>query len=242
MAAIVTGLIPILHTAVDAATTDYKGRTVWFGFLCIRLVTLFIAEMPWFKLNSDFSCIITKDSICTRACFNQHFDKPVIMAWNYIFILFILTVLVMELFTAHLYSVLAKSSGESKESLGELKIVSDPGNSTAGIKNLDMHQSKNIVFLYLFSIVMRVLVEIWFVYILLYWNMSKLNQGVFLCKSYTTGCPDQECLVSGSAEKSMSIYALLSISVLVIVSHGVFCVHLIGHYLFNTYTVDSYNV
>ncbi|XP_058262578.1 uncharacterized protein LOC131363751 [Hemibagrus wyckioides] len=242
MAAIVTGLIPILHTAVDAATTTYKGRTVWFGFLCIRLVTLFVAEMPWFKLNSDFSCIITKDSMCTRACFNQHFDKPVVMAWNYIFILLILSVLLMELFAAHLYTAFEKSSLENCEKDCELKSASDSGNSTARIVILDMHQSRNALFFYLFNVALRVLVEIWFVYILLYWNLSKLNQGAFICKSTTFGCPDQQCLVSGSAEKSMSIYALLSISLLIIISHCVFCVHLISHYLCNCSTTDSYSV
>ncbi|TSK14734.1 Gap junction beta-3 protein [Bagarius yarrelli] len=241
MAAIVTGLIPILRTAVDTTTT-YKGRTLWFGFLCIRLVTLFVAEMPWFKLNSDFSCVVTKDSVCTRACFNQHFDKPMVMAWNYIFILLILSVLLMELFTAHVHSAFEKSSGEKKECQGELKNSSDLVNNTAGVMMLDMHGSRNAVLFYLFNIAVRVLVEIWFVYVLLYWNLPKLNQGVFICKSYITGCPDQECLVSGSAEKCMSIYALMSISVLVIISHCVFCVHLISHYLCNCFTTNSYSV
>ncbi|KAF7705353.1 gap junction beta-5 protein-like, partial [Silurus meridionalis] len=234
MAAIVTGLIPILRTAVDATTT-YKGRTVWFGFLCIRLVTLFVAEMPWFKLNSDFSCNVTKDGVCTRSCFNQHFDKPVVMAWNYIFILLILSVLLMELFTSQLDSVFEKSPivKPTVDPIDELKISTDPVTNTTEIMFIDMHKSRNIVLFYLFSIMLRILVEFWFVYILLYWNLPKLQQGPFVCKSYTTGCPDQECLVSGSAEKSMSVYALVSISVLVIISNCVFCVHLIGHYLCN---------
>ncbi|KAF4085081.1 hypothetical protein AMELA_G00113230 [Ameiurus melas] len=230
MAAIVTGLIPILRTAVDTTTT-YKGRTVWFGFLCIRLVTLFVAEMPWFKLNSDFSCSITRDNVCTRACFNQHFDKPVVMVWNYIFVLLILSVLIMELFTTHIHSVFEKRTREKKESLGELKSASDPDNNTTAMMILDMHGSRNTVLFYLFSIMLRILVEFWFVYVLLYWNLSKLNQGVFICKSYDTGCPDQECLVSGTAEKRMSIYALVSVSVVGIISNSLFCIHLIGHYL-----------
>ncbi|GAA6110262.1 gap junction beta-3 protein-like [Tachysurus ichikawai] len=235
MAAIVTGLIPILRTAVDATTT-YKGRTVWFGFLCIRLVTLFVAEMPWFKLDSDFSCNVTKDSMCTRSCFNQHFDKPVVMAWNYIFVLLILSVLLMELFTAHLHSVYQKKSSREKngvelESLGELK--SDPGNSTAGVMILDMHASRNAVLFYLFSVMLRIFVEFWFVYVLLYWNLPKLHNSVFICKSSVQGCPDQECLVRSTAEKCMSIYALVSISMLVIISSIGFCVYFIAHYLCN---------
>ncbi|KAM9462465.1 gap junction beta-3 protein-like [Clarias gariepinus] len=244
MAAIVTGLIPILRTAVDATTT-YKGRTVWFGFLCIRLVTLFVAEMPWFKLDSDFSCNITKDSVCTRDCFNQHFDKPVIMAWNYIFVLLILSVLLMELFTSHVYSVFKKKNSREKkevevESLGELKSVPDLNNT--GTMMLDMHGSRNAVLFYLFSVMLRILVEFWFVYVLLYWNLPKLKDSMFICTSNINGCPKQECLVRSLAEKCMSIYALVSISVLVIISSCVFCVYFIGHYLCNSFTKGPQNV
>eukprot|EP00064_Thunnus_orientalis_P001347 superscaffoldBa00000091_g1350 len=55
MAAIVTGLIPIQQTAVDA-TIIYKCRSLWFGLLCIRLVMLFLAELPFTKLDADIAC------------------------------------------------------------------------------------------------------------------------------------------------------------------------------------------
>lgn len=243
MAAIVTGLIPILRTAVDTSTT-YKGRTVWFGFLCIRLVTLFVAQMPWFKLESDFSCNTTSDSICTRACFNHHFDKPVVMAWNYIFVLLVLSVLLMELFTAHVHSVFQKKhskekSGVEVESLGELKSANVPGTPTKVF--LDMHRSRNAVLFYLFSVMLRILVEFWFVYVLLYWNLPKLKQNVFICKINVKGCQNQVCLVRYTAEKCMSIYALASISVLVIIISCIFCVYFIGHYLCNCCTKRTQN-
>lgn len=226
MAAIVTGLIPILRTAVDASAT-YKGRTVWFGFLCIRLVTLFVAEMPWFKLDSDFNCNST-ENICSRACFNRHFDKPAVMAWNFIFILLVMSVLLMELFTAHLYSVFQSKNSKRKnqvelESFAEL--TSTPGEKMI----LDMHGSRNAVLFYLFSVMLRILVEFWFVYVLLVWNLPKLKMDGFLCE--ITGCPVQECVVRATAEKCMSIYALVSISVLVIISSCVFSFYFIFHYL-----------
>ncbi|CAG5908495.1 unnamed protein product [Menidia menidia] len=86
MAAIVTGLIPILRTAVDTTTT-YKCRSVWFGFLCLRLVILFIAQLPFTKLDADFTCNGTRDNICTKSCFNRQFHKPMVVAWNFIFVL-----------------------------------------------------------------------------------------------------------------------------------------------------------
>ncbi|KAI5623281.1 gap junction beta-5 protein-like [Silurus asotus] len=246
MAAIVTGLIPILRTAVDASTT-YKGRTVWFGFLCIRLVTLFVAEMPWFKLDSDFSCNFTKDSVCTKVCFNKHFDKPVVMAWNYIFILLIMSVLLMELFTAHVNSVFQKKNTREKnevelQTLGELKSANDPGSNTTGVMILDMHGSRNAVLFYMFSVILRIVVEFWFVYVLLYWNLPKVDQNTFLCLSDVEGCSYQQCLVRAAAEKRMSIYALVSISILVILSSCGFAIYFIGHYLCNCCTKASKDV
>ncbi|XP_062860027.1 gap junction beta-3 protein [Trichomycterus rosablanca] len=244
MAAIVTGLIPILRTAVDASAT-YKGRTVWFGFLCIRLVTLFVAEMPWFKLDSDFSCNVTGD-LCSRACFNKHFDKPVVMAWNFIFILLIMSVLLMELFTAHVHSVFQKKSSKKNnqvelESLGGLKSANDPASNPSGKMILDMHGSRNAVLFYLLSVMLRIMVELWFVYVLLFWNLPKLTVESFLCTGISR-CPVQECVVRARVEKCMSIYALASISVLVIISSCMFSLYFIFHYLCNCCTQGSSTV
>ncbi|XP_026876456.2 uncharacterized protein LOC113583991 [Electrophorus electricus] len=240
MAAIVTGLIPILRTAVDTTTT-YKGRTVWFGFLCIRLVTLFLAQMPWFKLESDFSCNVTTDGLCTRACFNWHFDKPSVMAWNFLFVLLLLSVLLMEMLTAHLRSIFQKKSAREKSG-GEAESQEEPTGASGFTTNsaglaLDMHRSRKTVIFYLFSVVLRITVEIWFVYVLLYWNLPKLSPTMFLCN--VTGCPKQRCVVRAAAEKCMSIYALLSISALVIIISSAFCVYFIAHYFCNFCTQSS---
>ncbi|KAG9267850.1 uncharacterized protein gjz1 [Astyanax mexicanus] len=231
MAAIVSGLVPLLSAAVETSTT-YKGRTVWFGLLCVRLVTLFVAEMPWFSLERDFSCNDT--GICTKACFNQHFDKPVLMAWNFLFILLLLSVFLMELFTAHVRTVLMKQilrkqKAMEVDSLGELK--STPSVPTKEVMFLDMHGSMYAVLSYLFSMILRIVVEVWFVYILLFWNLPTVRQKSFLCNARNHGCPVLQCLVSATAEKSMSIYAMLSISFLVIVTSCMFCFYFIGHYV-----------
>ncbi|XP_036427630.1 gap junction beta-3 protein [Colossoma macropomum] len=245
MAAIVTGLIPILRTAVDTSTT-YKGRAVWFGFLCVRLVTLFVAEMPWFKLDSDFSCNSTKD-VCTKACFNRHFDKPAVMAWNFLFILLVISVIIMELFTAHVRSVLQKKvvrerKGVEVESLGELKSTSNLAANSGALMILDMHGSIHAVLCYLFSMILRIVVEGCFVYVLLNWNLPKLSQTSFLCNVIDHGCAEQQCVVRATAEKRMSIYALASISILVIIISCLFCLYFIFHYICNCCTRSSNDV
>lgn len=225
MAAIVTGLIPILRTAVDS-TTSYKCRSLWFGFLCIRLVVLFVAELPWFKLDSDFSCNSTRDSICVRACFNQHFDKPVMVAWNFLFVLLVLSVLVMELFTSHLRSVAQKRTSQGGNAADVEAKPADPKAKMV----IDLHRSRSTVVFYLLSVVLRVAVETWFVYVLLSWNLPKIEDGTFECK--TDICPGLHvCLVRAAPEKRMSIYALVSVSSLVIVTSVFFCLYSIAHYL-----------
>ncbi|XP_064779957.1 gap junction beta-5 protein [Oncorhynchus masou masou] len=232
MAAIVTGLIPILRTAVDTTTT-YKCRSLWFGFLCMRLVVLFVAEMPWFKLDSDFSCNTTQD-MCTRSCFNQHFDKPVMVAWNFFFILLIMSVLLMELFASHLRSAAQKRSSRQRKTTGELeaqgKSGSVPESEPPGKMVIDLHKDRGTVGFYLLSTVLRIMVEVWFVYVLLSWNLPKVDEGPFKCKSGI--CPEIHiCLVRAAPEKRMSIYALASVSGLVIVTSVLFCLYSILHYL-----------
>ncbi|XP_066520020.1 gap junction beta-3 protein [Hoplias malabaricus] len=244
MAAIVTGLIPILRTAVDSTTT-YKGRTLSFGFLCIRLVTLFLAEMPWFKLDGDFSCNTTH-VMCTKACFNKHFDRPVIMAWNFLFVLLIISVVIMELFTAHVRSVFQKrivreTKGIEVESLGELKSANHPTINSGSVMILDMHGSKYAVFSYIFSLLLRIIVELCFVYVLLIWNLPKLSQNFYICKVENNKCPLVECVVRAAAEKSMSIFALVFISGLVLIVSCLSCLYFIGHHFCNLWTKQSSN-
>ncbi|XP_051274802.1 uncharacterized protein gjz1 [Dicentrarchus labrax] len=235
MAAIVTGLIPILRTAVDATAT-YKGRSVWFGFLCIRLVILFLAELPFTKLDADFTCNGTIGSICTKACFNRHFHKPMMVAWNFIFVLATLSVLLMELFASHLRSLAQKRNSQGKtdvelESRGKEEaqvVTTDPG----GKMIIDLHRNRGAVGFYLLSVCLRILIEAWFVYVLLSWNLPALDNSPFKCS--TNICSELHvCVVRAAPEKRMSIYALASISGMIIVWSVSFCMYSIAHYLCN---------
>lgn len=232
MAAIVTGLIPILRTAVDA-TTSYKCRSLWFGILCIRLVILFLAELPFSKLASDFSCNGTRDSICVNSCFNELFDKPVVVAWNFIFVLLVISVLLMEVFASHLCSLSQKRSPHLKKDV-ELESQEESPASPTGTKSIkvvDLHKHKKTVAFYLFSIFLRILVEVWFLYVLLSWNLPVLQDRLHRCKSST--CSELlVCVVRAAPEKRMSIYALASISGLNIMSSLTFSVYAVVHYIF----------
>ncbi|KAM6951861.1 gap junction beta-3 protein [Aplochiton taeniatus] len=234
MAALVTGLIPILRTAVDSTTT-YKCRSLWFGFLCIRLVVLFLAELPWFRLDADFSCNATRELVCTRACYNELFNKPVMVTWNFLYVLLVLSVLLMELFSSHLRSMALKKSspnpGIEMEAMGKTAVQAGAGPPAAKMV-IDLHSDKRHVGFYLLSIVLRILVEVLFVYVLLYWNLPTLNETSFKCRSQV--CPELHlCLVRAAPEKRMSIYTLVSISGMVIICSVMFCLYSIAHYICN---------
>ncbi|KAG1954877.1 gap junction beta-5 protein-like [Pimephales promelas] len=159
MAAIVTGLIPILRTAVDS-TTSYKGRTMWFGLLCIRLVTIFLAQGPWRSLNDDFYCN-SSSQFCIRACFNMHFDSSIVMAWHFLFILLVLSVLLMELFSSHLRYSFQKKKGREMASQSEQEDVEgDPTMTVGGRMVIDLHKSKSSVVVYLLTVMVRIAVEL----------------------------------------------------------------------------------
>ncbi|XP_041672039.1 gap junction alpha-3 protein [Cheilinus undulatus] len=234
MAAIVTGLIPILRTAVDATTT-YKCRSLWFGFLSIRLVILFLAELPFTKLDADFTCNGTRDSICTRACFNRHFHKPMMVAWNFIFVLVVISVLLMELFTSHLRSLAQKRRDKAEEeemNAQGKEEAPDVSEDPRGRTVINLHRDRGTVGFYLLSIILRILVETWFVCVLLSWNLPALSDDQFNCS--TTICSQLHvCVVRAAPEKRMSIYALASISGMIIVVSVLFCMYSIAHYLFN---------
>lgn len=236
MAALVTGLIPILKTAVDT-TTSYKCRSLWFGFICVRLVILYLAQLPFSKLASDFSCNTTSDAICVNACFNKLFDKPIAVAWNFIFVLFVLSVLLMEFFISHLYSLSQKRSSQAKkdvelESQGKGKEQS-PALPTATKSSMviDLHKQRRTVAFYLFSILLRILVEVCFLYVLFFWNLPPLEDKFHSCKPSI--CSESfVCIVRANSEKRMSIYALATISGLIIISSVIFSIYAIVHYIF----------
>lgn len=233
MAALITGLIPILRTAVDT-TTSYKCRSLWFGFLCARLVILFLAELPFNKLGSDFSCNST-DIICVNLCFNKHFHKPTAMAWNFIYVLFVLSVLIMELFTSHLCSRYQKRSARAKkdvelDSRGKEESPVSPAEAKSGMV-IDLHSDKGTVGFYLFSIFLRIVVELWFLYVLIFWNLPALSDDAHKCS--TDVCSNLLiCALRAAPEKRMSIYALASISGLIIICSVIFCIYSIAHYIF----------
>lgn len=229
MAALVTGLIPILRTAVDATTT-YKCRSMWFGILCIRLVILFLAQLPFTKLDVDFSC--NTSDICTRACYNNYFDKPMMVSWNFIFMLVVISALIMELFTSYLRSLAVKRSSQAKadvelEARGEAE-AQVTTTDLRGRQVIDFHRHKGAVGIYLLSICLRILVEAWFVYVLFNWNLPAINSE-YECRVHF--CPRSRCVLRASAEKRMSIYALASTSGMVIVLSALFCIYSITHYL-----------
>lgn len=195
---------------------------------------LFLAELPFSKLAFDFSCNST-EVVCVNSCFNEHFHKPMMVVWNFIYVLFVLSVLLMELFTSHLCSLTQKRSVWVKkdmelESQGkeEIPVCATDAKSKMIV---DLHKDRRTVGFYLFSIFLRILVELWFLYVLFFWNLPALSDEHHKCS--TALCSQLHiCVLRAAPEKRMSIYALASISGLIVICSVIFFIYAIVHYIF----------
>jgi len=165
----------------------------------------------------------------------MHFDSSIGMAWHFLFILLVLSVLLMELFSSHLRYSFQKKKGREMASQSEQEDVEgDPTMTVGGRMVIDLHKSKSSVVVYLLTVMVRIAVEVFFVHVLLFWVLPKLNEQSYVCFAQSfQGCSQQQCVVRGVAEKKMSVHGLLFISVLVIITSSVFCLYSIGHYLCN---------
>lgn len=96
---------------------------------------------------------------------------------------------------------------------------------------IDLHRDRGAVGIYLFSITLRILVETWFLYVLLFWNLPGLSDEPYEC--WTALCSQLHvCVVRAAPEKRMSIYALSSISGMNVISSVFFCIYAVAHYIF----------
>ncbi|XP_068099878.1 gap junction beta-3 protein-like isoform X2 [Hyperolius riggenbachi] len=234
--AMVTGLIPILRTAVEA-TTDYTGRTMWFGFAVVRLIALYVSELPWGKLDLDFDCRGNETSeFCRKSCFTNHFNVPVVSLWNSAYVFFVASVLLMELFTSQLRHSLTKAAVKKKGDHTDGPLI---GTWTSDLAHkdlvLDFHRQRTLLVLYLFCIFMRLVGEMFFLYILFWWHLPLVPNDPIECSTYV--CPGPfTCLVRFPAEKRMSLYLLGSLSILLVLACIIFGLYSICHYLYNCYS------
>ncbi|XP_069508059.1 gap junction beta-3 protein-like [Ambystoma mexicanum] len=231
--AMVTGLIPILRSAIEA-TTDYNGRTMWFGFLAVRLVTLYIAEMPWSKVDLDFQCDVNASEFCRKDCFNAHFNIPMVSLWNFTFILFIISVLLMELFASQLRYNLIKAKlkhGAHSENLANPALTGVKSHELA-TKDImiDFHHEKKMLVLYLFCVLLRLIIELGFLYALFFCQLPKVDGAPISCSTQLCTGP-YVCLVRAAVEKRMAIFMLCTISLAIMCTCILFAFYTTCHYL-----------
>ncbi|XP_066433661.1 gap junction beta-1 protein-like [Eleutherodactylus coqui] len=234
--AMVTGLIPILRTALEA-TTDYTGRTMWFGFAVVRLLALYVSELPWSKLDLDFVCRGNESSeFCRKACFSQHFNVPVVSMWNSAYIFFVASLLLMELFTSQLRHNLIKDTVRKKMTQCDGALLG-AWSSELAHKDLvlDFHQQRALLLLYLLCILLRLLGELSFLYMLFWWHLPLVSSDPIHCS--TPLCPGPfMCLLRFPAEKLMSLYLLGSLSAILALVCILFGLYSFFHYLANCRT------
>ncbi|XP_078063396.1 uncharacterized protein gjz1 [Mustelus asterias] len=92
MAAFVAGFSRLASLAVGTLS-GRQGMTLWYGLLGVRLVALIVADRPWATLRDDFICNGSVDAYCWASCFNDHFNFPMDVLWDFSYVLAILPVL-----------------------------------------------------------------------------------------------------------------------------------------------------
>ncbi|KAJ1125516.1 hypothetical protein NDU88_003945 [Pleurodeles waltl] len=229
----VTGLVPIVRAAIEA-TTNYNGRTMWFGCLSVRLITLYIAEIPWNKLDSDFQCNGNVSEFCRKTCFNGHFDIAVVSFWNFILILFLASVLLMDLFASQIHHNLMKSKLKEearRETEGHSGHTGVTSNDQAHEEIfIDFHRQKKLLSLYLLCVILRLLLEIGFMYLLVMYHLPKVAGSPINCSTGLCSGP-YTCLVRGTADKRLSIFMLCTVSGAIIGTSVVFALYSTYHYM-----------
>lgn len=233
--ALVTGLFPIARTIIET-TIDYSGRTLWYGFMGVRLVTLYVAEIPWSKLDLDFQCDVNASEFCRKACFNAHFHLPVLSLWNFTYIPFIISVLLMDLFASqHRHNIIkAKMKKEMRNQTMQKSDLTDLTDVTSHdiAKNdfvINFHLQRKLLCLYLICILLRLALEICFLYVLLIHHLQNVDGSPIKCSSRLCS-GSYNCMVRGAAEKRMSIYMLCTISGAIIGASVIFALYYICHY------------
>uniref|UniRef100_H2ZS38 Connexin N-terminal domain-containing protein n=2 Tax=Latimeria chalumnae TaxID=7897 RepID=H2ZS38_LATCH len=233
MAMLLSGLVPVVRSAIEA-TTHYRGRNLWFSFLGVRLVTLYISHMPWSQLDLDFHCNITENEFCRRVCFDLHFDMSFMMLWNFTFVVFALSVLLMEIFTYQLRHSLWKGHirqvgpVEINGNISLTEVQEHPLASNDMMINF--HKQRSMLAIYMLCVLARAVIEGSFLAVLLLWHLPKVDSSPILCS--TLSCPGPyQCLVRASTEKRMSIYTMASISGSIVVFSFFFMIYSCCHYV-----------
>ncbi|KAG3292703.1 hypothetical protein H1C71_014038 [Ictidomys tridecemlineatus] len=232
-AAVVAGLIPVLHSVAGDKSGYYIGRQLWFGLIAMYGVVVYVVHMPWVHVYEDFWCHGNITYPCLMECFENSYTSPVTGTWYLFYFIFLIFFFLMEFVMAQmrhkqlkLKSVEAAAVGVEEGSMvGIQEHVTRPKKST-----LNFHREKILLLSYLLHFILQTGFQCFFLFILMYRQLPMVTRTTIRCG--TDGCPGPYfCLFRATMEKRMSIYTLITLSFMIIVFCLSFFMYTIYHYM-----------
>uniref|UniRef100_H0Y1X6 Connexin N-terminal domain-containing protein n=1 Tax=Otolemur garnettii TaxID=30611 RepID=H0Y1X6_OTOGA len=233
-AAAVAGLIPVLHSLAGDKSSYYIGRQLWFGLIALYGVVVYVVRMPWAQIHEDFWCHGNITYPCLIECFEKSFRNPVTGTWYFFFFIFTTLFFLMEFLLAQIRHKQVKvksvdlAVGDAEE--GSLVGIQEHIIATKKKSILNFHQEKMLLALYLMYFLLQVGAQCVFLFFLTFQHLPLVKQAIISCT--TSDCPGPYlCLIRATMEKRMSIYTLITLSILIILFCTGFFVYSIHHYL-----------
>nr|XP_015859972.1 uncharacterized protein LOC107402338 [Peromyscus maniculatus bairdii]XP_042129907.1 uncharacterized protein LOC107402338 [Peromyscus maniculatus bairdii]XP_042129908.1 uncharacterized protein LOC107402338 [Peromyscus maniculatus bairdii] len=247
MVALTIAVIPVLHTAAGDQSGYYIGRTLWFGLICLYSLVIYVVQVPWHKIREEFNCLGNSTYPCLVECYEQLFSIPITGMWYYFYFIFIALFFLMEFFIAQIrhkhIKIKMKSMPQESENIAEMEKGSMEAirkQSSSQVLFLNFHQEKKLLYLYLFHSLLQVSIQTVFLCLLTNKHLPIVSQGKTHCS--TNSCATLHCLIRKTAEKRVTIYGLITLSIIIIFLGAGYFLYSIHHYLLQVQSASKIQI
>ncbi|XP_038623909.1 uncharacterized protein LOC119946580 [Tachyglossus aculeatus] len=217
----VGGLEPFIRTMTADPTSYYIGRRLWFCLVGLYVCIVYVGQVSWEDLASDFQCHGDPSAACLAECFESHFNQPVLGVWHLVGFLFLSIFLAMEFLVVQMLH----QQAQGRQGLGpEVPGGDEETGSLTAIQEaslcqkktvINLHQEKTLLATYLAYFLLQLLVQLIFLVVLLQSHRPLVSRGSIWC--HTVHCPGPlRCELMGTAEKLMSVILLATLSGVII--------------------------
>lgn len=230
-------MIPVLYTAAGDKSGYYIGRTLWFGLIHLYSLVMYVVQVHWNKNHEDFNCHGNITRSCRVECFEELFSIPITGMWYYFYFIFITLFFIMEFFMAqirHKHTKVKEKSMQETDNTREMEKGTmeairkqSPSQETS---SQNFHQKKAFLYLYLLHTLLQVSFQTMFLCLLTFKHLPIVSHGKTHCN--TNSCSTSfHCLLMKTSAKKMTIYGLITLSIINIVLGASYFIYSIYHYL-----------
>lgn len=219
-------MLPVLYTVAREKSGYYIGRILWLGLSYIYSILICVVQLPWNNIHEEFNCHGNITYLCLVECFEQLFSIPITGMWYYFYFIFIAFLFLMEFLMAqirHKHAKVKVKSMQETENSEEMEAIKN-------IFFVNFHQEKKLLYLYLLHFLLQVSIQVVFLCVLTFKHLPIVSQDNIHCSTNSCSTPFH-CVMTYTAVKKMTIYALITMSILIIVFGTSYFIYCIYHYL-----------